>query len=119
MLTAPVFHAQDGSQVVSASRARPPNACNNAQHPQQHQQQQQGGTRWSPTEDSLEGVNGCKADEEERSGEEGPAFSLHSQEGDTEAANMVWPSVCVHNIHMHMLCFHYKAAASEDVHLQV
>ena len=34
-------------------------------------------------------MHGCKGDEGDRSGDEGPAFSLHSQEGDTEAALVV------------------------------
>ena len=44
---------------------------------------------WSPTDESGEGVNGCRVEDAERSGDEGPTFSLHSQEGDTEAAIMV------------------------------
>lgn len=47
------------------------------------------GNRWSPTGDSGGGVHGCKGDEGDRSGDEEPAFSLHSQEGDTEAALVV------------------------------
>ncbi len=34
-------------------------------------------------------MHGCKGDEGDRSGDEGPALSLHSQEGDTEAALVV------------------------------
>ncbi|KAL3150604.1 hypothetical protein ABBQ32_000411 [Trebouxia sp. C0010 RCD-2024] len=41
---------------------------------------------WSPTDESAEAVNGCRAEDAERSGDDGPTFSLHSQEGDTEAA---------------------------------
>ncbi len=49
-----------------------------------------GGSRWSPTDECVEGVNGCKGVEDaDPSGDEGPTFSLHSQEGDTEAAIMV------------------------------
>ena len=47
-----------------------------------------GTSRWSPAHDSTDGVNGCK-EEGERSADEGPAFSLHSQEGDTEAPLLV------------------------------
>lgn len=43
----------------------------------------------SPSDDCTEGVNGCKGEEGDRSGDEGPAFSLHSQEGDTEAPHLV------------------------------
>lgn len=46
-------------------------------------------TRWSPTHDGTETHNGCRADDVNRSGDEGPTVSLHSQEGDTEAANTV------------------------------
>lgn len=45
--------------------------------------------RMSPSDDCMEGVNGCKGEEGDRSGDEGPAFSLHSQEGDTEAPHLV------------------------------
>ena len=53
-----------------------------------------GSSQWSPTNESVEGMNGCKGEDGERSGDEGPAFSLHSQEGDTEAANMVCITPC-------------------------
>lgn len=45
--------------------------------------------RWSPTHDAADAQNGCRGDELDRSGDEGPTASLHSQEGDTEAANVV------------------------------
>ena len=51
--------------------------------------QQQLGSRWSPTDDCSNGMNVCKRDDGDRSGDEGPVFSLHSQEGDTEAAHTV------------------------------
>ena len=47
------------------------------------------GNRWSPTGDSGGGMHGCKGDEGDRSADEEPAFSLPSQEGDTEAALVV------------------------------
>lgn len=53
-----------------------------------------GSNRWSATDESVEGVNGCskgegEGEEPDPSGDEGPTFSLHSQEGDTEAVIMV------------------------------
>ena len=48
-----------------------------------------GSSRWSPTDECVEGVNGSKGEDPAPSGDEGPTFSLHSQEGDTEAAIMV------------------------------
>ncbi|KAA6423111.1 MAG: hypothetical protein FRX49_07098 [Trebouxia sp. A1-2] len=71
---------QDGNHVsnIRGTLSTGPHACGRAN-----------GNRWSPTGDSGGGMHGCKGDEGDRSGDEGPAFSLHSQEGDTEAALVV------------------------------
>lgn len=45
--------------------------------------------RWSPTDDAAEVQGGCRGEDVDRFGDEGPTASLHSQEGDTEAANAV------------------------------
>ncbi len=73
-------YLQDGAHVSNTRGALStgPHACGRAN-----------GNRWSPTGDSGGGMHGCKGDEGDRSGDEGPAFSLHSQEGDTEAALVV------------------------------
>ena len=53
---------------------------------------------WSPRED---GINGCKTDDGGRSADEAPTVSLHSQEGDTEAANAM-VSTNMHQLVEHM-----------------
>lgn len=79
-----ILDVQDGTQLVSTSRAAASSGLLAAAPTGAVR-----GRGWSPTDESGEGVNGCKAEDAERSGDEGPAFSLHSQEGDTEAAIMV------------------------------
>ena len=75
---------QDGNHLVSSGRA----ALSNGGAPARAF----GSNRWSATDESVEGVNGCskgEGEEADPSGDEGPTFSLHSQEGDTEAVIMV------------------------------
>ncbi|KAL0024665.1 hypothetical protein WJX77_006897 [Trebouxia sp. C0004] len=71
---------QDGNHVSNkrCTLTTGPHACGRAN-----------GNRWCPAGDSGGGMHGCKGDEGNRSGDEGPEFSLHSQEGDTEAALVV------------------------------
>ena len=80
---------QDGNQLVSSRRAAISNGLNGVAPAGAF-----GSRGWSPRDECGEGVNGSKAEDADPSGDEGPTFSLHSQEGDTEAAIMV---TCFHH----------------------